>query len=272
MQQFLDLDRFPIGDTDGDTDNGARDRLIETCRRTLSATGLVNLDGFVRAPALADTVGDLAPLFERAAFTHRRRHNIYFDNHIPGLAADHPALRQVETANRTLCADQIPGSLLARIYQWPPLIDFLARIVGQERLYQMADPLARINVMAYGSGEALNWHFDRAEFTITLLLQAPEAGGELQYRSDLRSDEDANYDGVARLLRGQDESVQTHPLAPGTLNVFKGKHTAHRVTPVEGARPRMIAVFSYYDRPGVEFSAAERQGFYGRSEPLAAAP
>ena len=54
-------------------------------------------------------------------------------------------------------------------------------------------------------------------------------------------------------------------LTPGTLNVFRGKHTAHRVTPVEGDRPRMIAVFSYFDRPGVRFTAEEQRGFYGRA-------
>jgi hypothetical protein len=54
-------------------------------------------------------------------------------------------------------------------------------------------------------------------------------------------------------------------LAAGTLNVFAGKNTAHRVTPVRGARSRVVAVFSYYDNPGVTFSSAERIGFYGRA-------
>ena len=84
-------------------------------------------------------------------------------------------------------------------------------------LFTMDDPLARLNVMTYGCGEALNWHFDRSEFTTTLLLQAPEGGGAFEYRSDLRSDGDPNYDGVARLLAGADPSVRQLALAPGTL-------------------------------------------------------
>ena len=55
------------------------------------------------------------------------------------------------------------------------------------------------------------------------------------------------------------------PLEPGTLNVFRGRNTAHRVTEVIGERPRIIAVFSYYERPGVTFSEEERLGFYGRA-------
>ncbi|WP_292180397.1 hypothetical protein [Mesorhizobium sp.] len=37
--------------------------------------------------------------------------------------------------------------------------------------------------------------------------------------------------------------------------VFRGKNTAHRVATVEGERERMIAVFSYYEKPSVMFSA-----------------
>ncbi len=128
----------------------------------------------------------------------------------------------------------------------------------------MRDALARANVMAYRDGETLNWHFDRSEFTTTLLLQAPEEGGDFVYRTDLRSDGDPNYEGVAKLLRGEDPDVQTLKLSAGTLNVFRGKNTAHKVSTVKGKRERLIAVFSYFDRPGVVFSKEEQIGFYGR--------
>jgi hypothetical protein len=125
--------------------------------------------------------------------------------------------------------------------------------------------LARVNTMAYNEGEALNWHFDRSEFTTTLLLQAPEQGGGFEYRTDLRTEDDPNYDGVARLLTGQDPDAKIISLSPGTLNVFRGKNTAHRVTPVIGKKDRIISVFSFYERPGVVFSPEEQIGFYGRS-------
>ena len=47
--------------------------------------------------------------------------------------------------------------------------------------------------------------------------------------------------------------------------MFKGKNTAHRVTPSKGMRERIVAVFSYYERPGVMFSKEEQMGFYGRA-------
>jgi hypothetical protein len=202
---------------------------------------------------------------ESAGYRHARRHNIYFKDHIRGLAADHPVLKQFETVNYTLCADQLAGTVVDRIYEWTPLAAFLALVLNKPRLFLMNDPLAKVNVMAYGPGEALNWHFDRSQFTTTLLIRAAESGGEFEYRSGLRSDTEPNYDGVARLLRGEDPKVSMMSLAAGTLNVFAGKNTAHRVTSVRGTRSRIVAVFSYYDNPGVTFSSAERIGFYGRA-------
>ena len=266
MNSILDLDRWPVAALES-----ARGRaLVSRCRDELRETGMFSLEGLIRSEALRACVAEVEPLFDTASFTHARDHNIYFDDEIEALEADHPALSRLRTVNRTICGDQIPVSAIAGIYEWQPLIDFLAAAMEKTRLYPMADPLGRLNVMNYRAGERLNWHFDRAEFTITVLLQAPLRGGDFQYRSGLRSEANPNYEGVARLLAGDDVEVKTLPLAPGTLNVFKGKNTAHRVTPVEGERDRIIAVFSYYETPDVTFSDRERLGFYGRTDPVVA--
>ncbi|MDP9138029.1 MAG: 2OG-Fe(II) oxygenase [Pseudomonadota bacterium] len=261
MAPAIDLDRYPL-----DRQNSVEYReLVRRCRSDLARHGMFTLDGLVKLAAVARVARELYPLFAAEAFFHRRLHNIYFRDKLDDLPADHPALGKFETINHTICADQIPDSLVLAVYEWPDLAHFLAEVMEKPRLYTMADPLARTNVMAYRHGEALNWHFDRSEFTTTLLIQAPEGGGEFQYRPDLRSDSDPNYDGVAKLVRGLDPQVKVQPLSAGTLNVFKGRNTAHRVTPIEGATDRIIAVFSYYERPGVMFSDEERIGFYGRA-------
>src|SRR5690606_34007514 len=76
-----------------------------------------------------------------------------------------------------LCADQLQGNPVIALYEWPPFVQFLAATMGKQALYPMQDPMARVNVQASRDGEALNWHFDRSEFTTTILLQAPQAGG-----------------------------------------------------------------------------------------------
>lgn len=260
MRDILDLDRFPI-DRPGSPEWQA---LVNKCRADLAADGMFNLDGLMQTGAAAQAVSEMAHRFETEAFLHERRHNIYF-RQLDDLASDHPALQEFHTSNKTLCADQIEESALMRLYEWPDFARFLAATMDKPELHVMNDPLARVNVMSYQHGQALNWHFDRSEFTTTLLLQAPDQGGGFEYRTDLRTEDDPNYDGVARLLNGEDAKARIVTLSPGTLNVFKGKNTAHRVTPVVGSTPRVIAVFSYYERPGVTFSEAERIGFYGRA-------
>lgn len=261
IHALIDTDRYPLHALHGEAGRA----LTARCKADLASGGMFNLEGFLRPGVAERAAAEIEPRFETEAFTHARRHNIYFRKEVPGLAADHPALREFETVNHTLCADQIAGSSILSVYDWPPLAAFLAEVMGKQALYPMADPLARANVMRYSAGEALNWHFDRSEFTTTLLLQAPDAGGAFEYRTDLRSEDDPNYAGVVELLAGRDPQKQSLTPAAGALNVFKGKNTPHRVTPIEGPTARIIAVFSYYEQQGVQFSEEERIGFYGRA-------
>lgn len=261
MRDTLDLDTYPL-----DRPDGAEWRaLVDRCRADLARNGMFNLRGLLRPDAARQAARALEPRFATEAFRHEREHNIYFLKSLPGLPEDHPALRRFRTSNDTLCLDQLQDTPMAQLYAWPEFAAFLAATMGKEALYPMDDALAGVNVMSYRQGQALNWHFDRSEFTTTLLLQAPEQGGEFIYRTDLRSENHPNYDGVARLLQGEDPEVRTLTLAAGTLNVFRGKNTPHRVADVAGARARMIAVFSFFDRPAVRFTDDERIGFYGRA-------
>ncbi len=261
LQAILDLETFPVDQPESSAYAG----LVDRCRTDICAHGLCNLEGFLRPQAASKIATVLEPEFETNAFRHARRHNIFFKKSVPGLATDDPALTEFETVNHTLCEDQLAGTLISALYHWPAMARFLADVMAKSAIFPMRDPLAGVNAMAYGDGEALNWHFDRSEFTVTLLLQAPKAGGVFEYRTDLRTADGPNFAGIARLVSGEDRQVETMDVAPGTLNVFRGVNTPHRVTPVVGDQKRIIAVFSYYDRPGVSFSDEERLGFYGRA-------
>lgn len=259
MRDILDLDRYPIDRPDH------LDSLVARCRAELAHNGMFNLEGFVRPEAIARAAAQVSPLAATASYRHERLHNVYFRARIEGLAETDPALTRFQSINHTVCADQLDGTIVQRIYEYTPLADFIGRAIGVPALFLMEDPLARVNVMEYRPGEALNWHFDRSRYTTTLLIQAAEAGGEFEYRSDLRKEDDPNYEGVGRFLSGQDHSVRVNPLQSGTLNVFAGRNTLHRVSTVAGSRSRLVAVYSYYERPGVQFSDEERIGFYGRA-------
>jgi hypothetical protein len=261
MRDIVDIEKYPLDKPD----SPGYKALVERCKSDLAKYGTFSLEGFLKADACQACITEISPVMASESFTHKRLHNIYFLDSVEGVDPDHPALNKRETVNHTVCADQIEHSVIISVYEYPSLREFLARTMGKPELYLMDDPLARANVMAYGEGDALNWHFDRSEFTTTLLLQSPRSGGVFEYRTKLRSDNDPNYDGVAKLLANNDPDKKVLDLQPGALNVFRGKNTAHRLTPVNGNRDRLIAVFSYYEFPGKVFSAEERLGFYGRT-------
>lgn len=242
--------------------------LVDWARQQLASRGSCSLDGFLRREAIDACVAEIEPLMKTDSFHHAKEHNIYFDDGISLSGSDARALARLDTSNLTVTGDQLSGSVIRRVYEWDPLRLFLQAILDKPSLYRMADPLACLNVMGYGDGDRIGWHFDRAEFTVTLLLQSPEEGGEFQYRCNLRDKDNPNYEGVARLLNGEDLEVDVLSLLPGTLNIFAGFRSAHRITPVAGARLRLIAILSFMERADVSFSAQDRQQFYGRSEPL----
>lgn len=262
MQDCLDLARYPLDRPDA----AAYQALVRRCRADLEREGMFNLENLVVPTAIHAAAAELASLAANGSYTHARTHNVYFLDRVAGLKESHPALTKFWTTNHTICDDQLSGTFIHHLYEWQPLADFIAAVLHLPRLYHMSDPLARANVMEYRPGEALNWHFDRARFTTTLLIQAAEAGGEFQYVSNLRADDAPNFDEVGRVLAGETHRVQVNPLTAGTLNVFAGKNSLHRVSTVDGSRSRLVAVFSYYDRPGVVFTDQERLGFYGRCE------
>jgi hypothetical protein len=260
MNKLVNLEKYPLDRLD----SSAGQRLVAQCIDDLEHKGMFTLKGFMRREIIDEILPDLLQKFKHESFLHTREHNIYFSDDLADIPVDHPALARVKTINHTLCGDQLAEPLLA-VYRWSGLTEFLARVMDKPRLYPMDDPLACANILGYYEGEGLNWHFDRSEFTTTLLLQAPLEGGDFQYRRGLRSEQDPNYEGVARLLRGEDNEVASLKLGAGDLNVFKGKNTAHRVSPPGGSLARLVTVFSYYETPGKRFSDEENMGFYGRT-------
>jgi len=51
---------------------------------------------------------------------------------------------------------------------------------------------------------------------------------------------------------------------PGSLVLFRGRNSMHRVTPNESDKTRMLAVLAYNSEAGVVLSESARMTFYGR--------
>ena len=97
-----------------------------------------------------------------------------------------------------------------------------------------------------------------------MLFRSAESGGHFEYVPGVRSDASEGYDEAARILDGEIEPLRM-PFEPGTLSIFAGHYTLHRVTRVRGRRHRLVAVLCYGRKPGFTNSDEVRRLFWGRA-------
>jgi hypothetical protein len=53
-------------------------------------------------------------------------------------------------------------------------------------------------------------------------------------------------------------------MTPGTLMLFNGRWSMHRVTEIRGSRPRYVALLAYDTKPGTDSSETLKLSRYGR--------
>jgi len=206
-----------------------------------------------------------------SAAAHRsyNRTNVYFTADDPSLPADHPERRFYDRSNAFVPADNFgPDSILRAIYEWPAFAPFIQAALEEEKFYRYANPLADVIINVVEEGGGFPWHFDTNNYTVTLAIQNGEAGGLFEYVPWARSATDENYDGVAAVLDGRSDQVKALALEPGDLQIFKGRYALHRVSPVEGARPRYVGIFSFVEEPDMVAKPERCQQLYGRVLPI----
>ena len=263
--RVVNLERYPIDDPDS-TRNAA---FAQACRRRFHQDGLRMLPDFIRPQALELLVGETTERLDGAWFC-RSTHNVYLTQddvtpNNPGAPPGDVSGRQERTFVGSVPYDRIgEDSSLRRLYLWDPLKDFVSAVLGKSRLHRFADPLGACSVNVFVDGGEHGWHFDESEFTVTLMLQAPQSGGAFQYVPGVRGcvREKAI---VAAVLDGDRDHVRELPFTPGALLIFGGRQTLHRVTRVGGPRPRLVPVLAYAERPGLKNSDTVRKLFWGRT-------
>jgi hypothetical protein len=237
---------------------------VDKGRAQMSETGACELPGFVRSEALADFVEDarrVAPLGHRSGGLG----TVYLGFPDETFAADHPRQWLGNYGVGAVAYDLFPDdSPIRRLFEWEELRAFVAAILGLDSVHPYADPLGALNLAVMADGDELQWHFDQTDFVVSLALQDAEEGGDFEVAPFIRTADDERYDDVARVLAGDREPLTILPMTPGTLLVFAGRHSMHRVSPIRGATPRLVALFGYDTRPGTMSSELLKAVRYGR--------
>jgi len=262
---LVDLDRYPL---DAPGSEGWRARTDEL-RGALERDGVALLPGFVRPEAIAAMATEAREL-QAVAYLEDVWGSPYLGVPDDSFPEGHPRRQREHSKTWVAGYDLVPSdSLLRALYEWDPLKDFVAAITGKDPLYRFADPLGALNVAIMEAGHTQGWHYDNTEFVVSLAIQSSEAGGLFECAPAIRTADDENYDEVAAVFRGErPDRVEIYPMVPGTLMIFVGRNSVHRVTPVEGDTPRLVALLSYDERPDANSSEPFKHIRYGRSEPV----
>jgi hypothetical protein len=260
MTDVVDLDRYPVAALD----SAAGEELVARCRADLAASGACELPGFLRADVAERIVHSLRS--RSLAYRTEGPHDIDFSGHEAELEDDDPLSIQLRSARSTIAYDVLDeDSPLRAVYESDLLTRFVGAALQIDPIYRHADPLGALIVMFYDERDELGWHFDKADFVVTLMLQPSDMGGVFEYAPMLRSVDDPNPEGVRRLLTGDRTAVHTMSGDAGTLALFRGRLSPHRVTPIVGSTPRINAVLSYAQIPDARMSVSGQRLFYGRT-------
>ena len=203
-------------------------------RAQMAATGACEIPAFVRADALPAFIEDarrLAPLAHRSGGLG----TVYLGFPDESFPLDHPQQWLGQYDLGAVAYDLFPPeSPIRRLYEWPELTRFVAAILGLDEIFPYADPLGALNLAVMTDGDQLQWHFDQTDFVVSLAIQDADVGGDFEVAPQIRAADDEHYDDVARVLAGERDRVVTLPMTPGTLLVFAGRYSLHRVSPIEG--------------------------------------
>nr|WP_163503705.1 hypothetical protein [Halomonas socia] len=264
LDGLIDLARYPIEDLD----SAVGQALIEECRAQLADDGCVVLKNFVPEDALDRLERETERLSPEAHYNQTET-NPYNSDGDPELPATHPKNRFDDRTNGFVAGDRIGSETIIRqVYEHAGFQRFIASVVGMQEIHEYADPLAGLVINVLREGCQHPWHYDTNEFIVTMMTRQSHSGGRFEYAPGIRSPAGENFAAVERVLDGDRSQLTSLALEPGDLQIFFGRYSLHRVTPVEGDKERHTVIFAYAKEPGFIGRPERAQRIFGRMAPI----
>ena len=175
-EKIVNLYKHPIEDLN----------YTKNCKAKLDLNGALVMENFLTDESLDYLHYESRELRNLAYFCHQD-HNTYLLEPDPNLPDEHIRILAQTSDKGCVTHDQIPeNSPLRTLYEWPGFRSFLEAVLGNS-IFSYADTLSSININYFERGQQLGWHYDNASFAVTLMVQAPEQGGEFQYLEQVRN-------------------------------------------------------------------------------------
>ena len=269
LNQLVDVHHYPLVGRNLPKDDSRHEaywHAVETARAGLRADGCALLKNFV-TPAAVRLLNDEIVAAKPQTHFSTQVINPYFHTQVnPSFGDDHPVNTFTERSSGFIPGDAWPSvCAMDTLFRAPQVCRLLADCLEVDELHCYDDPLAGLTANILDPGQQFPWHFDTNDFAVTVLVQPADEGGLFEYAPAVRSADDEGFETIGALLGGGRDGVHTLDLQPGDLQIFRGRHSLHRVTRVAASsQPRHAAIFAYTHQPGVIGRVERTRQLFGR--------
>ena len=267
--QMINQSKYPIS-RDEDKNSAAYKSLLQTCRDQLDHQGFVSLPSFLQPEHVDALITNILEL-EGVGFYSTEKHNVFLEeNDSPCNKSLHPRCIQLKSSKLLIHAKDLAphASDLDNLFQSTPFLHFISDVL-QTKLYPSTDDYGKYYANIFHVGDQLSWHFDRSEFSISLILQPAEEGGEFQFVPNSRGVVDGWEEmrvGVNELTQALGMVVHKPNLASGDLYLFRGQNSLHRVSQITKGR-RINVILTFNTKPNVVLNNYTLKKFFGVTRP-----
>ena len=243
--------------------------MIEKCKKELEEDSCSTIPNFILPHSLEIMNSELENQLDEVYMSKEKINAYLYAKDDTNLPKDHPKRNFMARYNGYLNSDCFhKNSEMKYLYETEELLKFVSACLGVSPIYRWADPLAchAYNVMRPEG--ILPWHFDSCEFTLSIMIQKPDEGGIFEYCPFIREPGNENFDEVKKVLEGDRSKVRQLKLEQGDLQIFKGRFTMHRVTKVNGNKPRYLCIPAYVLDPWRVNTPEHSEAIYGKVLPI----
>ena len=148
-EELIDSARYPIAQA-----GARREQIVAEVRNALDDDGCAVLSGFLSQIGLAALRAEAVEREPQAYYNPVDRANVHLGDPDPSLPDDHPRNRFFPRTNGFVRADEWDETTNSkRLYDWPPLKDFLQDCLGKDELHVYEDPVSNMIVNVQRAGQ-----------------------------------------------------------------------------------------------------------------------
>ncbi len=241
-------------------------KALEDARAQLNEDGCAIFRNLLRPTAVKVISQEIVARKSTTHFSTSSMNPYFHSTHNPDYPDHHPVNTFIERSSGFIPGDSWDSSLAIDVlFRSEALTQFIRDALETKSVYCYADPLAGLTANILDPGQQFAWHFDTNDFAVTAMIDEADDGGLFEYVPMTRTPDDESFEKIQQVLDGDRTMVKTLDLRAGDLQIFRGRHSLHRVTRVPmSSKPRHAAIFAYTAEPGVIGRVERTRQLFGR--------